>query len=130
MKVGGIIGLVLIAVAVAIMITTFGDAGSYGTFKMAKDNQGVEFNVAGVLAEGKPMIYEPEKDPNFFTFYMKDSLNNEMKVVFHDAKPTDIEKAERVVVIGKAVSESEFEAKKILQKCWKALALLMLRKAL
>lgn len=117
MKKGGIIGLIVIAVAVAIMITTFGDAGSYGTFEMAKKNPEVEFNVAGQLVLEKPFDYDPIKDPNHFEFYMKDSLDNEMKVIYKDSKPTDIEKSERVVVIGKAINENEFAATKILQKC-------------
>ncbi len=117
MKKGGIIGLLAIAIAVAVMITTFGDAGSYGTFEMAQKNPGVEFNVAGTLVKEKPQEYDPLVDPNLFTFYMQDSLRNEMKIIFKDAKPTDIEKSERVVVIGKALNENEFAAKKILQKC-------------
>ncbi|MGB0431016.1 MAG: cytochrome c maturation protein CcmE [Bacteroidia bacterium] len=117
MKKGGIIGLLAIAVAVAVMISTFGDAGSYGTFEMAKGNPGVEFNVAGSFMKEMPQEYDPLVDPNHYTFFMRDSLNNEMKIIYKDAKPTDIEKSERVVVIGKAINENEFAAKKILQKC-------------
>ncbi|MBI1183983.1 cytochrome c maturation protein CcmE [bacterium] len=117
MKKSGIIALLVIAVAVAIMIATFSDTSSYVTFKTATDNPGVEFHVVGKLLLDKPQDYNPEKDPNYFTFYMTDSTQNEMKIIFHDAKPTDIERSEKVVVIGKALNDSEFEASKILQKC-------------
>lgn len=117
MKRGGIIALLFIAAAVAIMMVTFGDTSTYVTFETAKANQGVEFHVVGKLMANKPQEYDPVKDPNYYSFYMADSLRNEMKVVYLDAKPIDIERAERVVVIGKAVSDSEFHASTILQKC-------------
>ncbi|MBI3142109.1 MAG: cytochrome c maturation protein CcmE [Bacteroidetes bacterium] len=117
MKKGGIVALLVIAVAVAIMMVTLGDTSTYVTFQTAKDNPGVEFHVVGKLLAHKPQEYDPVKDPNYYSFYMADSLKNEMKVVYLDAKPIDIERAERVVVIGKAVNDSEFHAGTILQKC-------------
>ena len=117
MKKGGILGIIVIAVAIGIMITTFSDTSSYVTFKTAKDNHGIEFHVVGTVNTEEPQEYNPEKDPNFFSFYMLDSMANQMKVIYHDAKPTDIEKSERVVVIGKALNDDEFLAQKILQKC-------------
>ena len=117
MKRGGIIALVVIAVAVSIIITTFSDTSTYESFATAKANPGTEYHVVGELVKDKEQYYDPIKDPNYFSFFMRDSLDNVMKVILHDAKPTDIERSEKVVVIGKAQNESEFHADKILQKC-------------
>lgn len=117
MKKGGIIALILIAAAVGIVITTFSDTSTYESFAIAKENVGRQFHVVGHLMKEKEQHYDPQTDPNYFTFYMQDSLQNEMKVIYRDAKPTDIERSEKVVVIGKAINKEEFEATKILQKC-------------
>ena len=49
------------------------------------------------------MLYEPEKDPNLFTFYIKDSDSAERKVVLRQAKPLVFEHTEQIVTIGKCV---------------------------
>lgn len=117
MKKGGIIALVVIAVAIGIMITTFGDAGSYESFAVAKEHVGKTFHVVGKINREKEMYYQPEKDPNYFTFYMFDSLGHEMKVIYNDTKPPEFEMSDKVVLVGKALNEGEFKAQKILTKC-------------
>lgn len=117
MKKSSIIGLLVIAVAVVVIITTFSDTSTYETFKIAADNPGKEFHVVGQLDKDKEQFYNPQENPNYYTFYMTDSMDNSMKVILHDTKPTDIERSEKIVVIGKAINDSEFEASKVLQKC-------------
>ena len=116
MKKSHIIGIVLIAVAIGAIFATLGDASTYASFDMAEQNEGKEFHVVGKLNKEKEMIYEPEKDPNIFAFYMKDSDSTERKVTLHQAKPQDFEHTEQIVAIGKCVG-NEFHASSVLMKC-------------
>lgn len=127
MKKTHIIALVVIAIAVTMIISTIGDASTYVSFKEAKElaqngNKG-SIHVVGELIKGedgtpKGMNYDPAVDPNRFEFMMKDSLNNEELVVFLQPKPQDMDKSEKVVVVGHMDLEKKyFEADQILLKC-------------
>lgn len=111
-----IILLVLIAVAVAAIVSMFGDFSTYETFASAAKEPGKQYHVVGVLAEGQQMEYDPVKDPNHFTFYVKDKSGQTSKVIFNGAKPTDIEKSEQVVMTGYMDGEA-FRCSKIQMKC-------------
>ncbi|MFN3847835.1 MAG: cytochrome c maturation protein CcmE [Spirosomataceae bacterium] len=128
MKVSNIIILVVIAVAIgAIISLTVGDASSYVSFseaeQMAKEGNNKAIHVVGELkkdANNQPvgMMYEPSIDANHFEFMMRDSLGFESKVVYNQPKPTDLDKSEKVVVVGKMdVSNKCFRADQILLKC-------------
>jgi len=127
MKRTSIIVLVVIAVAVAMIISTIGDASVYVTFKEAKElaesGESKSIHVVGELmkdGEGKPMgmKYEPSVDPNRFEFMMRDSLDNVSLVIYNQPKPQDIDKSEKVVVVGKMdVANNQFKADQILLKC-------------
>jgi cytochrome c-type biogenesis protein CcmE len=125
MKRSHIIGIVLIAVSIAIIISTTGDASSYVTFKeayrMAREGDRDKVHVVGKLkkdAMGKiaGMVYEPTVDPNYFSFILEDSLHEEHQVVYLHPKPQDLERSEKVVVVG-SVKENVFVADQILMKC-------------
>jgi len=125
MKRSHIIGIVLIAVSIAIIISTTGDASSYVTFreayKMAQEGDRDKVHVVGKLkkdATGKitGMVYEPTVDPNYFSFILEDSLHEEHQVVYLHPKPQDLERSEKVVVVG-SVKENVFVADQILMKC-------------
>lgn len=116
MKKSYIIGIILIAIAIGAILTSLGDASTYATFSSAKQNEGKEFHVVGKLNKQREMLYEPEKDPNIFTFYMKDSDSTETKVILHQSKPQDFEHTEQIVAIGK-MEGSEFHASSVLMKC-------------
>jgi cytochrome c-type biogenesis protein CcmE len=62
------------------------------------------------------MVYEPTVDPNYFTFILEDSLHEEHQVVYLHPKPQDLEKSEKVVIVGN-VKENVFVADQILMKC-------------
>lgn len=116
MKKSHIIGIILIAVAIGAIFTSLGDASTYASFSISEENEGKEFHVVGKLNKSREMIYEPEKDPNIFVFYMKDSDSTERKVVLHQAKPQDFEHTEQIVAIGKSEGK-EFHASSVLMKC-------------
>ena len=127
MKKTHIIALVVIAIAITMIISTIGDASTYASFKeaneMAQNGDKGSIHVVGELikgTDGKPlgMKYEPSVDPNHFEFMMRDSLNNEELVVFKQPKPQDMDKSEKVVVVGHMdLNTKHFEAEQILLKC-------------
>ena len=106
----------MIGAAVMAMVVTMGDASTYETFASSNLNPDKEFHVVGTLVKEKEMIYEPEKDPNSFVFFLEDKDGEIKKVNFNGAKPQDFERSEQIVLTGKIVDE-EFHASKILMKC-------------
>jgi cytochrome c-type biogenesis protein CcmE len=120
-----IFGLVIIAVAIGIIVSTAGDASTYVDFtkakEMAQDGDNESIHVVGKLkkdATGQivDMEYRPEIDPNLFVFTLVDNNNVEQKVVYKNTKPQDFDKSEQVVVVGK-MKDGQFSAEKILMKC-------------
>ena len=87
----------------------------YTSFAQASAS-GDEVKIVGTLAKEKDMIYNPEKDPNLFSFYVTDKKGESKKVILKAAKPQDFELSEQIVVTGKMVGD-EFIAKDVLLKC-------------
>ena len=115
MKKSSIFGLVIIAIAIAVIISVYTDSSSYGSFADAKDTES-ELHVVGHLDKEKDLIYDATKDANYFSFYMKDNKGKECKVVFTGTKPQDFERSEQIVLTGQMRGD-EFHASKILMKC-------------
>lgn len=109
-----IAGIMMIA-AVVILINATGDLSTYATFAEASKETG-KVKIAGQLAKDKAMEYDPEKDPNYFSFFIKDTDGVEKKVVLLAAKPQDFEMSEQIVVTGK-MQEEMFVATDLLMKC-------------
>lgn len=115
MKKSSIIGIIIIAIAIGIIISTYADSSTYASFAVAKSTQ-AELHIVGKLNKEKEFFYNPQKDANYFAFYMKDNKGSECKVIFNGAKPQDFERSEQIVVAGKIIND-EFHASKILMKC-------------
>ena len=115
MKKTSIFGIIVIAIAIAIIICTYGSASSYGTFKDAQSNGG-ELHVIGHVDKQKDMVYDATKDANYFSFYMRDTVGNECKVIYTNTKPEDFDKSDKIVLVGK-MAKGEFHASSILMKC-------------
>ena len=111
-----IIALVLIAVAVTVIIISASNYSSYEGFVKANENKGSTFKVVGNLDLDGEMIYNPEENPNLFSFYMKDNDGVSQKVIYKDAKPQDFERSESLVITGKS-DGNIFHAEQILMKC-------------
>jgi len=111
-----IIGIVIIAVALAAIVSTISSSSTYASFKTADDHQGSVYHVVGKLDTTKNQVYEPEVNANLFTFYLTDMEGNNKKVVYNNTKPQDFEKAEQIVIVGKSKGD-EFHAADILMKC-------------
>lgn len=123
MKKSHILGIVVIAVAIGIIMTTAGDASSYVTFRqameMASTGNDSKIHVVGTLkksADGSIEGIEPAADKLSFSFVMIDADMREQKVYFPEPMPVDFLRSEQVVVIG-AYHDEVFVADKILLKC-------------
>lgn len=116
MKKMHIVALVLIAAGIATLISFMGSVSSYDTIASAKNKPGKAVNLVATLDKSKPMQYDPVKDPNYLKFTAMDTLGNTIDVVYHNSKPTDMEKSERLVLKG-YVQDGAFQCKEILLKC-------------
>ncbi|KAF0241719.1 MAG: cytochrome c maturation protein CcmE [Sediminibacterium sp.] len=116
MKTTHIIILVLIAASIAILVQYSGDLTTYETIASAREKEGKFVNLIAKIDKAQPVEYDAVKNPNYLTFTALDTLGNTIKVVYHDAKPTDMEKSERIVLKG-SVKDGYFDCKSILLKC-------------
>jgi len=120
MKTIYIVIIAFLGVGVAVVASLYGNTSKYITFDtakhLAKEYPNKEFHVVGTLNKEMPMEYNPMQDANKFEFYMNDTLGNVSKVIYRNSKPQDIEKTERIVLIG-SYQNDHFEATQILSKC-------------
>ncbi|WP_374950885.1 cytochrome c maturation protein CcmE [Mucilaginibacter sp.] len=115
MKKSSIFGIIVIAIAIAVIISTYSNTSVYGSFNDAKATK-AELHVVGQLNKTKELVYDATKDANYFSFYMKDNKGEECKVVYSGTKPQDFERSEQIVLTGQ-MKDGEFHASKILTKC-------------
>ncbi|NEM96588.1 cytochrome c maturation protein CcmE domain-containing protein [Pontibacter burrus] len=125
MKKSHIIGIVIIAAAIMIIMSTAGDASTYVDFgeakELAQEGSNAKVHVVGRLkkdAQGHivGMKYDPLIDPNYFSFMLVDTNRVEQQVVYFNPKPQDFERSEQVVITGN-MQNDVFIADKILLKC-------------
>ena len=110
-----IVAIVMVAVAIGLLTTAADDMSTYATFTEAVDT-GERVKIAGQLSKDKEMYYNPEEDPNYFSFYIKDTEGAERKVVLLSEKPQDFELSEQIVLTGQMKGD-EFVATDMLMKC-------------
>lgn len=101
--------------AIYLLTTATKDLTVYASFADASES-GRKAKIAGQLVQTKEMYYNPEKDPNYFSFYVRDADGEERKVVLLSEKPQDFEMSEQIVLTGKMKGE-EFIASEVLLKC-------------
>ena len=123
MKKSHIFGIIVIAVAIFLIMSTAGDASSYVTFKeaytMSTDGKENSIHVVGTLkktASGEIVGIYPSPDKLSFSFLMIDQNGEEQNVYYNEPMPMDFMRSEQVVVIG-GFKEGTFVADKILMKC-------------
>ena len=110
-----LIGIAMIGIAILLLSQVAGDMSTYATFKDA-DQAGEKVKVAGQLAKDKEIVYDPQVDPNYTSFYMRDAEGEERKIVLLAAKPQDFELSEQLVLTG-AMDGDTFVATDMLTKC-------------
>lgn len=117
MKKSHVIGIILIAIAFGVILTSLSNNSTYASFEQAAEHPGSVYHVVGKLDKSKPFLYDPHLNANLFTFYMVDSKGTECKVMLNRPKPDDFEQSDQIVVIGKSPGNSEFRASEVLMKC-------------
>jgi cytochrome c-type biogenesis protein CcmE len=110
-----IVGIVMVVTAIVLLTTAIKDTTTYATFEDAL-NSGTRVKIAGQLSIDKEMVYQPEINPDLFTFFIKDRNGEEKKVVLQAARPQDFELSEQIVVTGEMRGD-EFWASDMLLKC-------------
>ena len=70
----------------------------------------------GELDKSTPVEYDQVKNPNLTTFYALDRDGKKSKVVYKNAKPTDIERSEGIDLNG-YMRDGYFECTKLQMKC-------------
>lgn len=105
----------MVGVAIVMLTSAADDMSTYATFADAEQS-GERVKITGQLAKDKEMHYDPEVDPNYFSFYIKDAEGDERKVVLLSEKPQDFELSEQIVLTG-SMKGDEFVATDMLMKC-------------
>ena len=116
MKKTHIIALIAIAIAITLMFLSSKDLTTFSTFSKAEASMS-RVKISGQLSKADPIVYEPEKDENYFSFYLIDNDGETRQVVIREPKRTDFERSESIVVTGKMNEEGVFEATEMLLKC-------------
>jgi len=116
MKKTHIVILLLIAAAIAVLVSYTGNLSTYETVASARQKEGKFVRLIAKVDKSQPVEYDPAKDPNYMSFTAIDTLGNTTKVVFHNSKPQDFEKSERLVLNGK-MENGQFECKDMMMKC-------------
>jgi cytochrome c-type biogenesis protein CcmE len=125
MKISHIVLLVIIAIVIAVVVSMVGNTSKYVDFaeaqEIAANDKDAKIHVVGQLkkdSEGKiiGMVYDPAVNANLTRFILIDDKGREEEVIYKEPKPTDIEKSEKVVVIGGFVNQ-QFVVDKVILKC-------------
>jgi cytochrome c-type biogenesis protein CcmE len=97
------------------LISASKDVTTYANFAQASQN-GDRVKLVGQLVKERPVEYNPEKDPNYLAFYLKDDAGEVRRVVLRAGKPQDFERSEQIVLTGQ-MQDDTFEAADMLLKC-------------
>ena len=111
-----IVLLVLIAGAIAVLLTFLKGASTYDTIDTAMAKPGKFVHLMAKLDKSQPIEYDAIKNPNYLSFTAIDTLGKSVKVVYHNAKPDNLEISERLVLKGK-YQDNHFDCKDIQTKC-------------
>jgi cytochrome c-type biogenesis protein CcmE len=108
-------GGAIIVVFLGVMIYLFTQTNIQYESSFSKVAQsGKTIKATGVWVKEKSFQVDKAKD--VFSFYMKDTQGNEMRVLYHGTMPNNFESSTSVVVTGK-YNEGAFHATDILTKC-------------
>ena len=111
-----IILLIFIAAAIVVLISFMGTLTTYDTIETAKEKEGKFVHLIAKLDKSKPIQYDAVNNPNYLSFTAVDSLGGKVQVVYHNAKPDNLEMADRLVLKG-AMQKGQFDCKEIMMKC-------------
>jgi cytochrome c-type biogenesis protein CcmE len=112
--------LILASIGVAAVVSVYGNTTQIVSFNaadsLAKEEPNKEYHVYCKLNKAKEIQYDPQKDPNLLIFSAIDSLGTEKMVKYLKPKPQDLERSEKILIIGSSEG-AYFHAKTIFSKC-------------
>lgn len=111
-----IVLLVLIAGAIAVLLTFLKTASTYDTVDTAISKPGKFVHLMARLDKSQPVDYDALKNPNYLAFTAVDTLGKSVRVVYKNPKPDNFEMSDKLVLKGKYV-DGTFECKEIQTKC-------------
>ncbi len=116
MKKTHLILLILVIAGIVGMSFFIKDLTTYETFASAADKKQQFVVVKVKLDKNAPIEYDQVKDPNKTVFYAIDKDGKRTKVLYNNAKPTDIERSEGIDLNG-YMRNDFFECTKLQMKC-------------
>lgn len=108
--------LILVIFGIVGMSFFIKDLTTQETFSTAKEKNGKYVVVKVKLDTSTPIEYDAVKNPNLTVFYAVDAEGERRKVVYSDAKITDMERSEGLDLNG-YMRDDYFECNKIQAKC-------------
>ena len=111
-----IILLILVISGIVGMSFFVKDLTTYETFASAAEKPSQFVVVKVKLDKTVPIEYDQVKDPNKTIFYAVDADGKRIKVLYNNAKPTDIERSEGIDLNG-YMRGDHFECTKLQMKC-------------
>lgn len=108
--------LVLIAGAIAVLLTFLKTASTYDTVDTAMAKPGKYVHLMAKLDKSQPVEYDALKNANYLSFTAVDTLGKSVKVVYHNTKPDNFEISEKLVLKGK-YQDGIFNCDAIQTKC-------------
>jgi cytochrome c-type biogenesis protein CcmE len=108
--------LLLIAASIAVLLTFLKSTTTYDTIETAMGKPGKFVHVMAQLDKSYPVEYDAIKNPNYLSFTVFDTTGKKLKVVYHNAKPDNLEIADKLVLKGR-YEQDHFECKDIQTKC-------------
>jgi cytochrome c-type biogenesis protein CcmE len=111
-----IVFLVLIAGSIGLLLSFLKASSTYDTIDTARNKPGKFVHLMARLDKTKPIDYDAVKDPNYLSFTAIDTTGRSIKVIYHSAKPDNLEISEKLVLKGK-YKEGYFDCSDIQTKC-------------
>mgnify|MGYP000117569990 FL=1 len=108
--------LIFIAASIGVLISFTNTASTYDTIGTAMQKPGKFVHLMAKLDKSAPLEYDAIKNPNYLRFTAIDSLGVTVPVVYHSAKPENLEMSERIVLKGK-YADGTFVCEEIQTKC-------------
>jgi len=111
-----IVLLVLIAGAIAVLLSFLKASSTYDTVDSAISKPGKFVHLMARLDKTEPVEYDALKNPNYLEFTAVDTLGKSVRVIYNNPKPDNFEISEKLVLKGKYI-DGRFECKEIQTKC-------------
>ncbi len=108
--------LVMVAGAIAVLLSFLKSSSTYDTIETAMSKPGRYVHLMAKLDKSQPIVYDPVKDPNFLVFTALDSTGRSVRVIYRNAKPENLEISEKLVLKGK-YNDDYFHCTEIQTKC-------------